>query len=176
MSRKVDLRDLETVDRLVRTEIEEGLATFRADGAEARLRTRIAAGPGPVRRRPLASMAVPILLATSAAVIAFLLVTLPPDRRPIDARDFMTVLLRSPALARPSAEASQGPMSRDGGGGFERALAAARSSGGTERSSETGAGPAKAPSLSLSERMRILYKDKVIERALMLLINKTKEA
>jgi hypothetical protein len=67
-------------------------------------------------------------------------------------------------------------MFRDGGGGFETALAAARSSGGTDRSSEIGAGPAKAPSLSLSERMRILYKDKVIERALMLLINKTKEA
>jgi len=176
MSRKAEVRDLGMLDRLVRTEIEEGLSAFRAGGAEARLRARIAAGPGPDRRRPLASMAVPILLATSAAVIAFLLVTRPPAHRPIDARDFMIVLLRSPALGRPPAGASQGPMSRDGGVGFERALAAARSGGGTDRSPETGAGPAKAPSLSLSERMRILYKDKVIERALMLLINKTKEA
>jgi hypothetical protein len=176
MNRKVDARGFETVDRLVRTEIEEGLAAFRADGAEARLRARIAAGPGPVRRRPLASMAVPILLATSAAVIAFLLVTRLPAHRPIDARDFMTVLLRSPALARPPAGAFPEPVPHDAPGGFERALAAARSSGGADRSSETGAGPAKAPSLSLSERMRILYKDKVIERVLMLLINKTKEA
>jgi hypothetical protein len=175
MSRKVDVRDLETVDRLVRTEIEEGLAAFRADGAEARLRARIAAGPGPVRRRRLlVNAAVPILLAATA--VALIVVTRPPARRPIDARDFMTVLLRSPSLVQFRAGAFLEPVPHGAPGGFERALAAARSSGGTERGPEAGEGPDKTPSLSPSDRMRILYKDKVIERALTLLISKSKEA
>jgi hypothetical protein len=176
MNRKVDIRDLETVDRLVQAEIEEGLAAFRAGGAESGLRALVSAGPGPVRRRRLlANAAVPILL--TAMAVALIVVTRPPARRPIDARDFMTVLLRSPSLVRIRAGSSPGPGPRDTVGGFERALAAAgRSGGGTERASEAGEGLAKAPSLSPSDRMRILYKDKVIERALTLLISKSKEA
>lgn len=118
MNRKVDIRDLETVDRLVQAEIEEGLAAFRAGGAESGLRALVSAGPGPVRRRRLlANAAVPILL--TAMAVALIVVTRPPARRPIDARDFMTVLLRSPSLVRIRAGSSPGPGPRDTVGGFE---------------------------------------------------------
>jgi hypothetical protein len=177
MNRKLDVRDLETVDRLVQAEIEEGLAAFRAGGAEPRLRALVAAGPWPARRRrPHAKASVPILLAAAAAAVAVIVVTSPPAPRPIDARDLMAVLLRSPSLAQFRARAFPEPVTHDANGGFERVLSAGRSGGGTVGASGTGEGPDKVPSLSPSDRMRILYKDKVIERALTLLISKSKEA
>jgi hypothetical protein len=63
------------------------------------------------------------------------------------------------------------------GGGFREALASAeRRKEEEERERTPRANGPRGPVLSLKEKMTILYKDKVIERGLMRLIGKSKEA
>lgn len=65
----------------------------------------------------------------------------------------------------------------EAGGGFEDALILVeRRKEEEERGSSVQDGKPAAPALSMKERMKILFKDKVIERALTLIAVKSKEA
>lgn len=65
----------------------------------------------------------------------------------------------------------------EAGGGFESALASVeRRKEEEDRETPLRADRPRVPVLNLKQKMEILYKDKVIERALVLLIGKSKEA
>jgi hypothetical protein len=185
MTRKIDDRDFERADRLVRAEIDEALAVFRSGDLERRLRSRIAADGQPVPVKPsLMKIAVPaaalLLLASTAALVLFLTLRSPVPA-PVDPGLMADVLGRFPSLSGPDA----GPLPRRGGeermseagGGFEDALILVeRRKEEEERGSSVQDGKPAAPALSMKERMKILFKDKVIERALTLIAVKSKEA
>jgi len=182
MKRTADVRDLEVMDRLIRDEIEEALGPFRAGDSEKRLRGRIAQGPEPVRsKRFLERAAVPALLAAAAGAVVLMVVTRPSVPRPVDLADIVEVLGRFSTLARPAAEPSAATDLAAGRpeatAGLEKALAiAAWLKDEDERKAPLRESLGEVPSYSMEERMRILFKDKIIERALEIVKEKSKEA
>jgi hypothetical protein len=180
MNKNVDSRDFEAMGRLIEGEIQEALDAYRAGDPEKRLRGRIAWGAGPVRTKPsLVKAAVPAVLAAALGAVLLIVITRPRALPPIDPGDIVAVLSRFPSMSRPAAEAS--PARRAGiaeaAGVFEHALAAA----GRWKEEEERKTPVRdvlpdVPAYSMKERMKILLEDKVIERALALLTEKSKEA
>jgi hypothetical protein len=177
MIRKVDAEDLEAIDRLIRAEIEEGLAVFRAGDPGARLRARIAGGRQPARGHRLRlKIAVPALLAAAAGAVALVVITRPPAGRPIDPAEIEAVIGRSPWFSRTSAPPERVTAASGTRGGLETALAiAARAKDDVELKTFFLPSRHKVPSLSTEERMRILCREKVIEQALALLMERSKE-
>ena len=185
MNKKMDVRDFEEIDRLIQSEVDEALRAFRSWDFVKRLRTRIAADDRPVRAESfLKKAAIPaaatLLLAVSAAL--FLLdVHRSSGPGPIDPRTFAAVLSQLPSFSRPASVSPPGPAEEAGmfkaGGGFESALASAeRRKAKEEGETSVRAGTPRVPALSMKERMEILFRDRVIERALALLTDKSKEA
>jgi hypothetical protein len=185
MNKKIDARDFEELERLIRTEVGEALEVSRTPEREARLRKRIDLETKAVRAKStlqrLALPAAASLILAVSAVLVFFVILRPPAPRPADHGLFAVVLGRFPALSGPVAGPPQGlggeePMSV-AGGGFEKALVLAeRRKEEEERGIPVRAGRPAAPALSMKERMEILFKDKVIERTLTLLAVKSKEA
>lgn len=182
MNKKTDDGDFEEIGRLIQYDVDEALRVFRSVDFGKRLRARIAADERAVKAKSfLRRIAIPsaTLLAVSAAL--FLLnVHRSPAPWPVHPRLFAAVLSQLPAFSRPAAEFPSGPAGAAGmseaGGGFQSALASAeRWKKGEERETPARADGPRVPVLSLKKKMEILYKDKVIERALVLLIGKSKE-
>ncbi|MGZ5453935.1 MAG: hypothetical protein ACXW2R_07015 [Candidatus Aminicenantales bacterium] len=185
MNKKIDARDFEEIERLIRTEIGEALNVSRSPEREARLRKRIdletkAARAKSTVERLVLPAAASLILAVFA-VLVFVVILRPPAPAPVDSGLFAEVLgrflsLSGPAARPPSGLGGEERMS-EAGGGFERALALAeRRKAEDERGTPVRPGKPAAPALSMKERMEILFKDKVIERALTALAAKSKEA
>ena len=183
MNKKMDDRDFDEIGRLIQYDVDKALRVFRSGDFGKRLRARIAADGRAVKAKScLRRIAVPstALLAVSAAL--FLLnVHRSPAPWPVHPRFFAAVLSQLPAFSRSAAEAPSGPAGEVGmseaGGGFQGALASAeRRKKEEERETPLRAEGLRVPVLSLKKKMEILYRDKVIERALVVLIGKSKEA
>jgi len=183
MNKKMDDRDFDEIGRLIQYDVDKALRVFRSGDFGKRLRARIAADGRAVKAKSfLRRIAVPsaTLLAVSAAL--FLLnVHRSPAPWPVHPCFFEAVLSQLPSFSRSEAESPSGPAGVAGvseaGGGFRSALASAeRWKKGKERETPARADGPRVPVLSLKKKMEILYKDRVIERALVLLIGKSKEA
>jgi hypothetical protein len=184
MNEKMDDRDCEEIGRLIQSEIDEAIGVFRSGDFEKRLRAQIAVSEGAAAAKSvLRKIAVPAaaatLLAVSAALL-FLNVHRPRALSPVHPRLFAAVLRQLPTFSRPAAEFSSRPVGvarmPEAGGGFQSALASAeRRKKEEERETPLRPDRLRVPVLSLKKKMEILYKDKVIERALVLLIGKSKE-
>lgn len=180
MNKKIDTRDFERVDLLIQDEIDEALDVFRSKDFETRLRNRIAADDRAVAGKPflmkIAVSAAAVLLLAGALVL--IVTDRSPTPGPVDPGLFATVLSQFPSLSRSVAGPFPDP-GEDGrisgaGRGFERILASA----GRLEEKERGGPMArtirlKVPALSMKRRMEILFKDKVIERALRLIAVKS---
>jgi hypothetical protein len=188
MSKKIEPPDLEKIDLLIRTEVDQALEKFRAGDFEGRVRRRIAAEPRPARGiTALAKIAVPvaavIVLAVSAAVYIFNS-SRSPLPAPIDPGDFAAVLSRLPSFTRPSSELPSRPAEGAVLSEAGRAFAGVLSSAGDAEQGEQGAAegspvrpaPPRAAPLTMRERMEILFRDKVIERVLLACAHRSKEA
>jgi hypothetical protein len=121
-----------------------------------------------------------LVLAVSA-VLVFLAIHRPSTPAPAGPGLFAAVLGRFPSLSGPAtgppAGLGGGERISEAAGGFENALVLAeRRKGEEERGTPARAGKPAARALSMKERMKILFKDKVIERALTALAVKSKEA
>jgi len=182
MNKKMDDGDFEEIGRLIQYDVAEALRVFRSGDFGKRLRVRIAADERPVKAKSFfRRIAVPstALLAASAALF-LLYVYRSPAPGPVHPRLFVAVLRQLPAFSRPAAEFPPGPAgvagTSEAGGGFQSALASAeRWKKEEERETPARADGPRVPVLSMKKKMEILYKDKVIERALVLLIGKSKE-
>ena len=185
MNKKMGARDFEEIDRLIQNDVDEALRVFRSGDFGKRLRARIVAEAGAKTARSfLRKTAIPAAAATLLAVSAALfLVNIhrPPAPTPFRPLYFEALLRQLPAFSRPAAELPSGPDRAAGmsgsGGGFLSVLASAeRRKAEEEQKIISPTNRPKVPGLSLRKKMEILYKDKVIERALMILIGKIKEA
>ncbi len=185
MTKDKDEIRFEEVARLIRREEDRALEEFRKSGFQARLKSRLYAVPGkpvpgPVRRRallPISALALTIVILGAAAVVVFR-----PAAPLMDARAYqavLEVLEDGPAFLPALSVGPSGAAAT--GSDFSWADPLARLLGRIGRQ-EPAAGPGLSSSgktsapLSHRERMRLLYKDKVIERALVIITEKTKEA
>jgi hypothetical protein len=186
MNKKMDDADFDEIDRLIQCDVDEGLRAFRSGEFGKRLRARLAADEqAAAAKSVLRRIAVPAAAATLLAVFAalfFLNVHRSPAPGPVHPRIFAAALRHFPSFSRPPAagslpgQAGAAGMSEPGGG-FRSALASAeRWKMEEERATPPRPDGLRAPVLSLKKKMEILYRDRVIERALALLIGKSKEA
>lgn len=174
---------------LIREDQDRALATFRTGNFEARVRARIAETTKEPRRRPFALPSIPapavaIALVIVAAVAVAAIMFWPKRPSPLltadDVRALWTALDGSPGVkvlsgpgisdaARPGRQ-SEPPSS------FERTLSRLQAQR-QIRENEAASGLAEkpVPHLSFRDKVKILYRDKVIERALLLAIEKSKE-
>lgn len=182
MNKKIDNGDFEEIGRLIQYDVDEALRVFRSGDFGKRMRARIAADEGAARAKSfLRRIALPsaTLLAVCATLFLLFVHRLPAPR-PAHPRLFATVLSQLPAFSRSVGEFPSGPAGVAGmseaGGGFQSALASVeRRKKEEERGTLLRPDGSRVPVLSLKRKMEILYKDKVIERALLLLIGKSKE-
>jgi hypothetical protein len=185
MNKKIDDGNFEEIGRLIQNDVDEALRVFRSRDFGKRLRARIATDERPEKAKSLLRrIAVPAAAAALLAVFAalFLLyVPRPPARDPVHPRLFTAVLRQLPSFSRPAAESPSGPAGEAGmsgaGGRFQSALASAERWKEEEaRETPSRADRPRVPVLSLKKKMEILYRDRVIERALALMLGKSKEA
>ena len=184
MNKKMDDRDFEEIGRLIQYDVDKALRVFRSGDFGKRLRARIAADERAVKTKSFfRRIAVPsaALLAVSAALF-FLNVHRSPAPWPVHPRFFVAVLSQLPSFSRSATESPSGPAGEversEDGGGFQSAFASIERR--KEKEEEDREPPLRTegprvPVLSLKKKMEILYKDRVIERALVLLIGKSKE-
>jgi len=182
VNKKRDDGDFEEIGRLIQNDVDGALRVFRSRDFGTRLRARIAADERAVKAKSLLRrIAVPAaaLLAVSAALY-LLNVPRPPAPGPAHPRLFAAVLRQLPSFSRPGAESPAGPAGEAGRSGagsrFQSALASAERRKEEARETPLRADRPRIPVLSLKKKMEILYRDRVIERALMLLTGKSKEA
>ncbi|MGA2533844.1 MAG: hypothetical protein ABSG19_12515 [Candidatus Aminicenantales bacterium] len=174
---------------LIREDQDRALADFRTGNFEVRVRARIAETEKEPRMRPfflrgIPAHSVPMALVIVAAVAAAAIMFWPRRPSPLltvnDVRALWTALEWSPGvkvLSGPGTSAAAGPGRQSGPpSSFERTLRLLQAQG---QAQENEAGPGltekPAPPLSFRDKVRILYRDKVIERALLLAIEKSKE-
>lgn len=177
----------EDVERLLRREEDLALEEFRRSGFQARVRSRLDAVPGepvpgPVRRRallPVSALALTIVVLGAAAVFVFR-----PAASLMNARAYravVEVLEEGPAFQPAISVEPSGAAATGSDFSWADPLARLLARFG-RRDSATGPASALPPAARTSsplgrrERMRLLFGDKVIERALVILIEKTKEA
>lgn len=187
MTEKIESREYEEIESLVRSEVDQGLEKFRAGDFEARVRRRLAAEKKPARRRVplLVKLAVPaaavLLLVLVAAVYRNLVPSQGPVRPPIDASAIAAVLRELPPFSGPAPELAAGPAGGTEaprtGGAIESVIGAAVAGAAVEAGPDPArAGLPKVAPLTMKKRMEILFKDKVIERVLISWAVRAKEA
>jgi hypothetical protein len=174
---------------LIREDQNRALAAFRSGNFEARVRARIAETAEEPRRGPFAlpgipapavAMAFVIVAAVAAAAVMFW------PRRPSllltanDVRALWTALDGSPGvkvLSGPGTSEAAGPgRQSELPSSFERTLSLFRAQKqASENEVARGLTEKPAPPLNFRDKVRILYRDKVIARALLLAKEKSKE-
>ena len=130
MNKKIDARDFEEIERLIRTEVGEALEVSRMPERATRLRERLDLETKAVRAKStlqrLALPAAASLILAVSAVLVFLVIHRRPAPAPVDSSLFAEVLGRFPSLSGPVAGPSSGPGGEvrmsEAGGGFEKAL------------------------------------------------------
>ena len=174
---------------LIQEDQDRALAAFRKGNFEARVRARIAkTAEEPLRHwsvlRSLSVPAVALAFVIIAIVVAAAIMFRPRSSPDLwtagDIRGLRTALEASPGvkiLAEPrTREAARPGGQAEGVSSFERTLSLLRAE---KQTLETEAAPDLAEKpvrrLSFRDRVRILYRDRVIERALLLAIEKSKE-
>ena len=174
---------------LVQEDQDRALAAFRKGDFEARVRARIAKTAAEPRRHwtvlrsfsaPAVALAFVIIAVAVAAAIMFRPRPSPHLWTAGDIRGLRAALEASPALkvlSEPRTQEAARPGSQaENASSFERTLGLLRAE---KQTLETEAAPdlAERPvrRLSFRDRVRILYRDRVIERALLLAIEKSKE-
>jgi len=187
MTEKIQPKDYEEIERLVRGEVDQALEEFRAGDFKARVRRRLAAEKKPVRRRVplLVKIAVPaaavLLLVVAAAVYVIFTPSEAPVRTQIDASAIAAVLRELPRFSAQAVDLTPGPAGEQAPAGTGAAIAGVLGAVGAGTDLQAGPGlsrpeVSKAPRLTMKKRMEILFKDKVIERVLMSWAAKAKEA
>ncbi|MGB8958885.1 MAG: hypothetical protein WCC00_07735 [Candidatus Aminicenantales bacterium] len=174
---------------LIQEDQDKALAAFRKGNFETRVRARIAETaeetprPWYVPRSlsvPAVALAFAIIAVAVAAVIMFRPRSSPYLWTAGDIRGLRTALEASPGvkiLSEPRTwEAARPGSQAEDVSSFERTLGLIRAE---KQTLETGAAPDLAEKpvrrLSSRDRVRILYRDRVIERALLLALEKSKE-
>jgi hypothetical protein len=182
MKKTIAPEDFEEIDRLVRAEVEEALAHFRAGDFERRVRRRALAEAGPARGiGPLAKFAIPaaaVLVLVVLASVLFFSPSRPPLRIPIEPADFTAVLSLLPAFSAPSPETSPQPSGEADLSPAGRMFTKVFSTIGEGWRAEPVAVESdlrRAAPLTMKERMKILFKDRVIERVFVSRAPKSKE-
>ncbi len=183
---KTDLtdHDFKEISALIREEEENALASFRMrnflDRAAIRLREDAAGEKLPVfsRRRVVPGLAAILVLAVAGAFL--FIMKRPAPGPPPEFRALASALGQLPGFSHPPRREWTGPS------GQARASRLAESvwlvlvsAEKTKRQAEQGipipAGPTKVPRLSLDQKMEILFKEKTIERALLVFKKDSKE-
>lgn len=184
MNKTTAPEDFREIDRLVRAEVEEALARFRAGDFEGKVRRRVSAEPLPGRWASLpAKLALPAAAALALLVLASVYLFdpgRPPLRTAIDAGPIAAVLRDLQPFAASAPEPAAGPAGEMGIPGSGGAIASALEAAGpwNDRGAgpdAVGAGALKGTPLTMKKRMEILFKDKVIERVLLSCAPKSKE-
>ncbi len=175
---------------LIQKDQDRALAAFRKGNFEARVRARIAKTAEEPRRHwsvlrsfsvPAVALAFVIIAVAVAAAIMFRPRPSPYLWTAGDLRGLRTALEGSPGAIILSGPGTPQETARWGGraenvSSFERTLSLFRAE---TRTRETEAAPDLAEKpvrrLSFRDRVRILYRDRVIERALLLALEKSKE-
>jgi hypothetical protein len=177
------------LETLIREDENKALAVFRIGDFEAKVRARIAETGGEPRRRPFFMQSIPVpavamALVIVAAVAAAAIMFWPRQPSPLltanDVRALWTALDGSPGvrvLSEPGTLATVEPgRQSESPSSFERALSLLRAQRQTrENEAASGLAEKPVPHLSFRDKVRILFRDKVIERALLLAIEKSKE-
>lgn len=177
-------QDFEGVSALIKKEEEEALALFRAGDFRHRLETRLRESARDERRADLARrMALPAAAAALALIavgIFFFALKRPGAGPPPEFRALASALAQLPGFS-PSLEL-EGTISAEKTGTSRLAesvgQALARAAQTKEKVEENISVPAeksRVPRLSLEQKMEILFQERAIERALLLIRNESKE-
>ena len=186
MAEKPESREVERISTLIRDEKEAALAAFRDRDFPGRVMkewraARREAPPAP-QVRPVFVAAVALVLLVAAVSALLLVLRAPAPRGRPGGGVLASVLGALPggatvARAEPAGRAEAGAQ---GSGGLTGSVLAAVTA--EERTGREGGEsvspvppPAAAPRLSLRRKMKILFGDRVIERALILLKETSKE-
>ena len=182
MKKTITPEDFEEIDRLVQAEVEEALVRFRAGDFEGRVRRRALAEAGPGRRTPLlVKLTIPAAAVLVLVVLASVLLfspSRPPLRTPIDPADFTAVLSLLPAFTATPFEPSPRPVGKADLSPAGRMFMQVFSTVGEGRRAEPLAVESdlrRAAPLTMKERMKILFKDRVIERVFVSCAPRSKE-
>jgi hypothetical protein len=186
MEKNSDEVRFEEVERLIRIEEEMALAEFRRSGFPGRVKARLEELPGrrdtsPIRRKIFSP--VPVLVLTLVVLGAVAVTVFRASAPLMNARAYRAVLeVLEEAPAFQPASSVRPARTAATGSDFSWADPLARLLSRIDKqSSAAGPGSSPPPSgrtsapLSRRERMRLLYGDKVIERALILISEKAKE-
>jgi hypothetical protein len=186
MEKKLDNADRELIHRIIDEEIASALEAFREGGFETTVRKGFLEEQERPRRRFIRCRrpAFAGLLGLAALFVTAVLILRPPRSSFLLTADDVGALL-SILDKTTGAEILSGagvPLpdrreaSPDPRDPFVRLLGSLRDAGsGLEPAGPPGPAKAPAPRLSFREKIRVLYRDKVIERALLAVFDKTKE-
>jgi hypothetical protein len=184
MKRNLIDPDFERVSALIKKEEEDALAFFRArdfqQGVERRLR---AAAAREARTWPLRKRTGPVLAAVLVAALAgatFFLLRRPAARPAPEFKTLASALAQLPGLSpspgrelpAPAEKAGSFRLAESVGQALVRAGQSKREEG---QSFSVPMEKGEVPHLSLDEKMEILFQEKVIERALLLISTDSKE-
>jgi len=183
---KIEPRDYEEIDRLIRSEVDQAIERFQAGDFEARVRRRLAAEEEPVRRGAslLLKIAVPAAAVLALVLTAAVLIFDPgpaPVRIGTGAGPIAAVLRELPPFSGSAPDLPAGPAGGTQVPGTGGAIASILSAAGAGKEGQEGPGPIrpdvqKVAPLTMKKRMEILFRDKVIERVLTSWAAKAKEA
>ncbi len=176
--------DFETISALIRKEEEDGLAFFRMRNFRDRVETRLKEQAG--GKRPLifprarAVSVVATVLAVMIIGVLFSLLKHPGAGPPPEFRSLASALGRLPGFSQPPGLDWTMPRGQTGTSQLaesvrEVLVSAEKIKRDAEQEVTIPAGPVKVPRLSLDQKMEILFKERAIERALLLFKGNSKE-
>ena len=176
--------DFEDVSALIKKEEEDALAFFRTGNFKQRLEIRLREIPGDKRQAfPFWRMAVPVLALVLVVIMAgiFFFIRKRPGAVPPSERTALAAALRQlPGFSHPPAWEWTAAPGQTGTSRLAESVrlvlvAAEQIKKEEERRVSIPAGTGKVPRLSLDQKMEILFKERVIERALLLIKDDSKE-
>jgi hypothetical protein len=176
--------DFENISALIRKEEEEALAFFRMRDFRKRVETRLeeeASGKRPsiLSRKRAVPVAATVLVAIMAGIF-FLLLEHPGAGPPPEFRALASALGRLPGFSHPPELKWTMPREKTGTSRLAKSVrlvlvSTEKIKRDAEREVSVPAGPVKVPHLSLDQKMEILFKERAIERALLLFKGDSKE-
>lgn len=177
MKNKLTDRDFEDISALIREEEEEALAIFRTRDFRVRLESRLEQAAAGKRAhlypRIWALPALAGILVFIVAGIAFLILRHPASGPPPELKAFTYAVSQLPGLSLApkrewTAPAGQTKTSRLAASVRQVLVSAGQLKQGEERRISAEGGIGKIPRLSIDQKMEILFKERAIERALLL--------
>jgi hypothetical protein len=176
--------EFEDVSALIRKEEEEALAFFRMRDFRKRVETRLEEEAGGKRSSILSrTRAVPVAATALVAIVAgifFLLLEYHGARTRPEFRALASALGRLPGFSHPPELERTMPREKIGTSRLAESVrlvlvSTEKIKRDAEQEFSVPAGPVKVPHLSLDQKMEILFKERAIERALLLFKGDSKE-